>query len=251
MQEVGGRPADVDAFDALARLETEAMSDVGTSALLQLAQHRVTAHEFVYDALRRAILSGTLPGGSRLVQADIASQLSVSTTPVREALRDLAAEGLVVFNAHIGAVVRELTDEELEELYDIRKLLEPLAIRRAAERISADELRQAEAVAAQMQQEDDPAAWAELNRTFHGILETAARAPFILSVLKSVQAVSAIYVAHSIILRPERIASGNREHAALIDALRKRDADKSAAVLIAHLDATLQALLNERAPKPA
>lgn len=223
---------------------------------LPISQVRVTAHEFVYDTLRRAILSGALPGGARLVQADIASQLSVSTTPVREALRDLAAEGLVVFRAHIGAVVRDLDVEEFLELYDIRKALEPLAIQRAAARITPDELAAATALAKAMEQENDPAAWAALNRTFHGQLEEAAHASFIQSVLKGVQDVAAIYVAHSLISEPGRISSGNAEHRALLAALGRGDGDAASSILVQHLDATLQAVLNagsgaEQPPAPA
>jgi DNA-binding GntR family transcriptional regulator len=219
------------------------MSGTDLRSSLAAAQQRVTAHDFVHDTLRRAILSGQLPGGARLVQADIASQLSVSTTPVREALRDLAAEGLVVFRAHIGAVVRELDFDELVELYDIRKALEPLALRRAAERITPDELAAAAAVAKAMEQESDPAAWAALNRTFHAMLEEAARASFFQSVLKGVQDIAAIYVADSLRTEPGRTASGNKEHQALLAALRRRDGDEAASIMVAHLESTLQAIL--------
>lgn len=215
-------------------------------ATLPVAQPRVTAHEFVYDTLRRAILGGALPGGARLVQADIAAQLSVSTTPVREALRDLAAEGLVVFRPHIGAVVRELDFEELAELYEIRKALEPLAMRRAAARITPDELGSAGALLRAMEAESDPAAWAALNRTFHGIIEEAAHAAFITSMLKGVQDIAAIYVAHSLLAEPARLASGNSEHRAILDALKQGDGDGAAAVLVEHLDSTLQAVLKAR-----
>jgi DNA-binding GntR family transcriptional regulator len=219
------------------------MAQMGAPPSLQIAQPRVTAHEFVHDTLRRAILGGTLSGGVRLVQADIANQLSVSTTPVREALRDLAAEGLVVFRAHIGAVVRELDVNELVELYDIRKALEPIAIRRAATRITPDELAGAYALAKEMEKEREAAAWAALNREFHGLVEDAAQAPFIQSVLKSVQDISTIYVAHSLFKQPTRMSSGNKEHRALLTALRRHDGDAAAAVLVEHLDSTLHAIL--------
>ena len=215
-------------------------------APLRAAQPRVTAHESVYGTLRRAILRGALPGGTRLVQADIASQLSVSTTPVREALRDLAAEGLVVSRPHVGAVVRELSIAELVELYDIRKAIEPVSIRRAAARIGKRELDEARDLVKEMEGEKDPARWAELNWEFHAVLERAANAPLVQSVLKTVQDISAIYVAHSLILQPDRMASGNREHRALLAALRRHDEDGAARVLVDHLDSTLQSILKSQ-----
>jgi DNA-binding GntR family transcriptional regulator len=211
------------------------------------AQPRVTAHELVRDTLRRAILGGTLPASSRLVQADIASQLSVSTTPVREALRDLATEGLVVFRPHIGAVVRELNLDELVQLYDVRKALEPLSIRRAAARITQEELTEAQRLVKLMESETDPAVWVELNSRFHAVLEAAARAPLIQSLLKSVRDIATIYVAHSLIIRPGRITSGNKEHRALLAAVRRHDGDTAASLMVAHLNSTLELILDSQA----
>jgi DNA-binding GntR family transcriptional regulator len=216
---------------------------VAPMEMFDVSQPRVTAHQFVHDTLRRAILSGALAGGARLVQADLATQLSVSTTPVREALRDLTVEGLVEFRPHIGAVVRELDMEALIELYEVRKALEPLSLRRAAARITPAEMAEAEALQKLMNKEKDPAAWTELNWQFHSVLERAAHSPFLQSVVKSVQDVAAIYVAHSLHLRPNRLASGNREHRALLTALRSGDVDAAAAMLVQHLDNTLDSIL--------
>jgi DNA-binding GntR family transcriptional regulator len=214
--------------------------------MLDISRQRLTAHQFVHDTLRRAILSGALGGGTRLVQADLAAQLDVSTTPVREALRDLTVEGLVEFRPHMGAVVRELDLEELIEMYEIRKALEPLALRRAAERITPDELAQAESLLKAMDKEKDPAAWTELNTRFHGVFERAADAPFLQSVVRSVQDVAAIYVAHSLQLSPNRQAAGNREHRAILQALRRKDIKTAEQCLVKHLDSTLQSILKTR-----
>ena len=92
----------------------------------------VTAHQHVYRVLRSAILGGRLEQGSRLVQADLAAALKVSTTPLREALRDLHAEGLVEASPGHGAIVTVVELDTLVELCDIRMLLEPEVMRRAA-----------------------------------------------------------------------------------------------------------------------
>ena len=66
-----------------------------------------------------------MTGGTRIIQSEIASQLEVSVTPVREALRDLAAEELVIFDPHRGALVRSLDLEEVKEIYQLRMVLSP------------------------------------------------------------------------------------------------------------------------------
>jgi len=206
-------------------------------------RERMTAHQYAKEALRSAILSGSLPGGSRLVQADLAAELRVSTTPIREALRDLVAEGLIVFDPHRGALVRSLDVAEVKEIYDIRRVLEPLAVRRATERITKAELAEAADLLKQMEDCTDPTEWVELNWRFHGLLEAAARSPLLESMVRSVQDISALYVAHSVKQFPERVREGNREHRAMLSAIRRKDADKAGEILVKHLDGTLKAVL--------
>jgi DNA-binding GntR family transcriptional regulator len=209
--------------------------------LLRPDEQRRTAHEFVLDTLRRAILSGKLPGGTRLVQSEIAAQLNVSTTPVREALRDLAADELIRFDPHRGGIVTTIDAEEFQEIYQIRMLLEPLALRRTAERIGDAELEAAEAMAAEMERETDPGAWAEMNWRFHRLLVQGARSARLGGIVKSVQDSAALYVARSLQHTPTRIQQGNLEHRALLDALQHRDAGTTAKVMAQHLEGTLAA----------
>lgn len=230
------------------------MADTTTSGgaqplrvLLQADEQRRTAHEFVRDTLRRAILSGRLAGGTRLVQAEIAAQLNVSTTPVREALRELAADGLIRFDPHRGGIVNTTDTAEFLETYEIRKLLEPHAMRRAAERISDTELGAAEKLADEMEREDDPGAWAELNWRFHRLLVLAAGSPRLDAILSSLQDSAALYVAHSLAHSPGRIMQGNHEHRGLLQALRDRDPAAAAAVVLEHLEGTLTAFSQETA----
>jgi len=169
-------------------------------------------------------LSGSLPGGSRLVQADIAAQLNVSTTPVREALRDLTSDGLVQFDPHRGAVVYKIDMDELKEIYEIRKALESLAIRMAAARITKAQLGEAAALQRKMVKEKDPAVWVTENWKFHSLLEEAANSSRLAGLVKNIQGTAALYVAHSVKLNPKRIQEGNTEHHAILrrDAQRRR-----------------------------
>jgi DNA-binding GntR family transcriptional regulator len=199
----------------------------------------------VLETLRRAILSGNLPGGSHLVQADIAEQLQVSTTPVREALRDLAAEGLVRLDAHRGAIVHDCSAEELEEVYRLRRMLEPEAIRRSLLHITDHELDRAEAILVEMESEADYGAWADLNRDFHALLEEAARSPRLAAIIKSLRDVAAIYVGLSMQMAERGFTPANHEHRAILDACRARDADRAVTHVLEHLDATIHALTEE------
>ncbi|MGH8869244.1 MAG: GntR family transcriptional regulator [Actinomycetes bacterium] len=220
------------------------MADVRADALLvPESGQRQTAHGFVLDSLKRAILSGALPGGTRLIQSELAAQLKVSTTPVREALRDLVAVGLVRFDPHRGAVVKELDFGELTEIYELRRLLEPFSIRKVAQNITAEEIAAASELQDRMDETEESGAWVQLNWEFHSLLENAARAPRLQQMVKLMQNLAAIYVAHSITLDPERIAEGNHDHRALLEALERRDADDAAEILTRHLDGTLAAIL--------
>ena len=219
--------------------------------VLRPGEQRRTAHEFVRDTLRRAILSGALAGGTRLVQSDLATRLGVSTTPVREALRDLAADGLVRFDPHRGGIVNTIDADDFQEIYEIRKLLEPLALRRTVARISDAELDAAEELANEMEREPSVVAWTELNWRFHSLLVRAGRSPRLEAIIKSVQDSAALYVARSLQDSPTRIEQGNVEHRELLDALRRRDADRAAEVLLEHLEGTLMTFIQEQGRQPA
>lgn len=207
---------------------------------------RRTAHEFVRDALREQILDGTLGAGSRLVQAEIATRLQVSTTPVREALRDLATEGLIRLDAHRGATVVSLDLDDVREVYELRKTLEPLAMRWAAERITEQELDAAAALQERMDTEREVGEWVSLNSRFHAVLSDAARSPRLSNMLKRLRDSSAPYVGLSFTYRPGQLEHGNADHHELLDALRRQDADAAVATIVGHLASTLSAIEREQ-----
>lgn len=188
-----------------------------------LAGGRRTAHEFVRESLRRAILRGDLGGGSRLIQGDLATTLNVSTTPVREALRDLATEGLITLDRHRGGVVRELNWDDMEEINLVRQALDPLALRLACERITDEQLDEAERLCQQMAKEKDLGDWVELNVRFHFIFEEATGVARLMGILKGLEQSSAVYVAQAQRWHPEIRRRANEQHRALVDACRDRD----------------------------
>lgn len=202
---------------------------------------RQTAHEFVRSVLRRAILSGELSGGTRLVQADLASVLEVSTTPVREALRELASEGLVRFDPHRGAVVQELSGEELAEIYAIREVLEPLALRRAIPRLTADDLAHLRRLHEKMAGEPRSEEWVDANRAFHTAVLEAAASPRLAAIIRSLEDASVMYIGASLNEVPGLREDAIADHGEFLEALERGDVEAAVEVAVRHLGLALRA----------
>ena len=202
---------------------------------------RQTAHEYVRSVLRRAILNGELSGGSRLVQAELAAMLDVSTTPVREALRDLASEGLVQSDPHRGAIVSELSSEDVHDIYEIRRVLEPLAMRQAVPEISDALLARLRHLHKSMLDEPYSADWVDRNRVFHmAVYETAASAR-LAAIIRNLQDASVMYIGASLINDPSLREDANKGHAEILEALERRDADAAVKALSEHLRSSVSA----------
>lgn len=203
--------------------------------------NRETAHVFVRETIRMGILNGVLPGGSRLVQSDLAAQLDVSTTPVREALRDLASEGLIKIDPHRGGIVCQLDRDDVEEIYLIRKHLEPLAIELAAPNITAADIERARSLNEAMSAAPDSAAWVELNRQFHMTLCTPCNRPRLLATIQKLQDGSVMAVSSHIQVASYR-RNANVEHDHLIDAMEAGDVERAKAVMLQHINASLRSV---------
>lgn len=212
----------------------------------EAAEMVTRAHDRVLKALRRGITSGYLVGGTRLVQPRIAEALGVSTTPVREALRQLAAEGLVQRDVRGAIVVHELCRSELVEVYELRKLLEPIAVVRAAKEASVASLVEAVELVTAMHSVEGATVWSEINARFHGVIERAAGSPRLAALLRQLHALSSLYVTHSLLWEPDRIQRGNAEHREILEAVIDQDTDAAADAVLRHLDGTMRTLLEVR-----
>lgn len=203
---------------------------------------RRTMHELVRSTLRRAILDGQIQGGTRLVQSEIAEQLDVSTTPVREALRDLASEGLIRLDPHRGGIVHELDLEELDEIIRLRAILEPEALRRAWPRITDEVLDRIETLHHQIEQSTTASDFVLLNSEFHGAVYELSESPRLLAILETLTAPWIMYVSASLIRDPENRRRAAGGHAEILAALRARDLDAAIASVVDHLNITVEAL---------
>ena len=192
--------------------------------------------------LHHGIVTGTIPGGTRLVQASIAEEMAVSTRPVRDALRELAVEGFVRLDARGAAVVHELCQSELRDIYEIRMMLEPLATARTAKLASRESLLRAAELLAVMESDTDCLQWAEHNSRFHNVIAEAGNSPKMVAILSNLRELSARYVTHSIVAMPDRARRANAEHAEILRAVIASDPEAAADAALRHLDGTLSAL---------
>jgi DNA-binding GntR family transcriptional regulator len=207
------------------------------------SERRITA-DYVADALRDAIHRGELADGAELNQAALAIHFGVSRVPVREAMRQLQAEGLIDTRAHRLAVVRALDLERVVELYDVRALLEGFAIERAVPRLSAGDLRAARALDEQMRGDVDHARWLELNARFHRLLYAPSEAETTLELIDQLRARGERYVrlwSHGPgIHRP---LEAGEEHTAIVALCEAGDAAGARAAIERHIHHTRDRLL--------
>jgi DNA-binding GntR family transcriptional regulator len=201
--------------------------------------HR-TAQQRVAETLRHAILGGVLEPGTPLILSELSQRLGVSRTPIREAMRELAAEDLVDFDSYRSAVVHTPTLEEAREIYELRLELDPVAVRKAIVQITAEELDRAEAIHKQMLETNDSGDWVELNREFHRILLDASRSPRLTRIIGSLRNSAALQVATSLKAESSQIEHANQDHAQIIAAFRDRDADRAVELTDRHLRTTLE-----------
>jgi DNA-binding GntR family transcriptional regulator len=204
-----------------------------------------TAQEQVVETIRHAILGGVLEPGTRLVLAELATRLGVSATPIREAIRDLAAEGLVDFDSYKSAVVHVPTVEETQENYELMVVLEPIAVRRSMERITDEQVDHAETLHRGMvETRDDVGRWVELNAEFHQTLIDPAASPRLTRIIAGVRNIGSLLVTIAIRHQPSQIEQFNDDHGRILAAFRSRDADEAAKLIEEHLRRT-QAIVED------
>jgi DNA-binding GntR family transcriptional regulator len=197
--------------------------------------------------LRRQIQAGELEPGARLRQVEMAEQMGVSTTPVREAFAALAREGLVRQDPHRGTVVFLPSLNELHENYEIRLALEPLATRFAAESISDEELAELDTLVEEMQEADADQQFL-LNRALHERIYATARRPRLATLIANLRDSGAAYL-NLVKVDSVYTAQSHDEHEAIVAALRKHDGEKAATLMTAHLKTSSDVIAEEVAAR--
>jgi DNA-binding GntR family transcriptional regulator len=203
----------------------------------------------VGDALRTLITEGSLAPGSRLNERALCDRLGVSRTPLREAFRVLASEGLIELTPNRGAQVVALSDDDVRDAFELMGALEALGGELACSRITPEETAQVKALTFQMlacRARRDLPSYYRLNREIHDRINAAARN----------RALSQTYARQNLRIQNLRFRSNfdedkwaraAQEHEAMVDALEARDGERLARILREHLRAKCEAVLESRA----
>ena len=205
-----------------------------------------TAGGRAYDVIRSAIMDGAFPPGHRLKEEELTQLCGLSRTPVREALRRLASEGVVTVTPNAGAQVSTVTAGELKEIYELRAMVEGYAAGEAARKITPAAIAELRVLATRMEQatqmdSDQGDDFLPSNAEFHRIIMDAAGSPRLLGM-------SAFVIEAPLAVRTlgryskEDLARSMGHHRELIEALEARDGAWAASVMKSHVHAAYQAL---------
>lgn len=197
-----------------------------------------TRTQLVVETLREKILSGEIQAGQPLRQAALAEELNVSRIPVREALLQLEAEGLVAFEPHKGATATELNASQVDELFELRAMLEADLLASSIPHISNEKLDEASLILTKLEKalgkENAANTWSELNSDYHNCLYSGADRPQTQDLVDTLNKNADRYIRMHL-LWAGGISKAESEHNELLDLCKARNVEKAVAVLKQHI----------------
>ncbi|MBZ4688227.1 MAG: hypothetical protein PWQ96_872 [Clostridia bacterium] len=201
--------------------------------------------EIVFETLRTAIIDGTLQPGERLMEVQLAEDLGVSRTPVREAIRKLELEGFVVMVPRKGAYVSSLSLKDITDVFEIRASLEALAAGLAAERISPEELEKLERLLvqeAESSNNDDLDAIIKFDTEIHEVIYTASRNHKLVNIINNLREQIQRYRSTSLTY-PGRMKIALDEHKKIVEAISARDVNNARKLAQKHIESAENSLI--------
>jgi DNA-binding GntR family transcriptional regulator len=206
----------------------------------------------VADKLRDRIIRGEIPEGAQLRQDAIATHYQVSRIPVREALRQLDAEGLISIVPNRGAIVPALSPSDIGELFGIRALLEPEVLKASIPHLTEQDLSEAAAVlrtyVTELRKTENVSTWGRLNWQFHSILYSRANQPRFMAVIRNVNNSGERYTRLQLYLT-HGMKRANEEHHRILELCRERKVAEACELLrehIRHAGDSLQEVLEQK-----
>lgn len=206
-----------------------------------------TSADYVYHELRHKIITKQLKPGQRLPEVNIAVQMGVSRTPVREALRRLSSEGLVIIIPNSGARLASPTKREMDDTYIVREELECLATRLAAVKISERNLRRLEDAVIEEErafEEKNLELYLEVNETFHKVIAEASGNRVLAEYIENILARTNAYVVFYDPFYDLEENPSIAQHKEIVRALKGKNAEKAEALMKEHLERSLRDLGN-------
>ena len=201
--------------------------------------------DVVFNTLRQAILKGELKPGERLMEIQLAKRLGVSRTPVREAIRKLELEGLVLMIPRKGAEVAEITKQDLEDVLEVRTALEELAVKDACDHITDEQLLELKKAAGEFKRAlegTDLIACAEADMHFHEVIYGATNNRRLIQILNNLR--EQMYRYRMEYLKDKRTHKNLiEEHDAIRRALKKHDKAKAGNAIRTHIDNQKRSIL--------
>jgi DNA-binding GntR family transcriptional regulator len=199
--------------------------------------------EEIYDALHRQIIAGKYGPGDWLRQEEIASQMGVSMTPVREALDLLVAKGIAERVPYRGVRVREMSAKDIVEAYGMRLMLEAMIAREAAQNITPEQIANIEAIMDEMNRHvelNEMPQERQLSREFHAAIAEASGDNLLIQLYAIVSNAFPDWLLYEALYRNPELVGGSvaqthDEHAAILDALQNRDVDRAVQVSLEHV----------------
>ena len=203
----------------------------------------------VYRILKENIIKGTIKPGTKLLEGKIAEQLGVSRTPVRETLKQLAAEGFVKIIPNQGVVVINASIKDIQEVLQIRRILEGLAISIAAEKICKEETTKLEEIIKKMNivisnPKLDIVAYIELNAKFHNLILNTCGNKRLMKICNNLSSYDHRFRIRSLISNPERLKYSLKEHQEIVEALKRKDAEQADRLSQRHIENVLANILD-------
>lgn len=202
-----------------------------------------TRQEIVYKRLRDAIAAGELQRRDRIGLRELAQTLGVSTTPVREALRRLEAEGLVAVERGSGIRIQHLSPNAVREIVEMRARLETMVMEEAMTHLTEADIQQAGEILDRADAAADPDEWSALNIQFHGVLYDRTEFRRALSLVKTLWVAPEPYL-RLYVQDPVNLRTSQREHRDLLTAVRQHDVPAALAEVEKHIRRTETAVLS-------
>lgn len=216
-------------------METEEPTNTGISRFT-LGEPHQTKTELAVQAIRDAILRGTIPAGEQLTVGELAQQLSMSPTPVREAIRILQVEGLLHQTPHHTISAIAFTEQDIVDIFDLRAVLESLATRLAAPHFSDVVAQQLEAIHAQMQAAQRAEAYTtvhRLNADWHLTIYQVSHNKIL---VETIQSLWHKFLWESLWSVPAHTERSLEQHRAIMRALRAGNGEQAAELMRIHMD---------------